>query len=488
LLTTVIFAQLTNPTFQIRAVTLAPDAVDFVINALEVNSRLRTVRFRETALKGKAVRELFAMMRTNTAVEELDLYKNPISADDMPFVASTLPATRLRKLNLSRTNLEAGAVRELAVGLAHPNCSLEELDLSHNRPTIEGSVALAAALKENRRLTRLSLNACRIPTEGMSALTQAFQQNRGISFLTLSHNKLNNVTVAQMMTLANLQAVRLSHCGLSESEAKDLAASLAHQQQAQGSAMALHTLDVSNNAFRDGGVIALSNTLRTNQTLTALDLSENQFADNGAKAVAVMLTMNDALRDLKLRMNLAHRSGLSHIADALARNRALTSLAMDHSGLDTAAAVSRALQANRALTKLSFTCPTPDFKFGDDSAAALASALHPSLNKTLTKLSLVGCHLRDSGLRILLGALQLNRRLCSFEWKPPVQLPFPPAMPGPYDEAILQTLAKHKVRPMHSLTHWERVGRSARYCVLIMCSLLCCSVGVCLSHSPRRSA
>ncbi len=515
--------------FSIRDVTLAQDAVEYVIGALAVNSRLRAVRFRGTRLQGKPIRDIFAMVRANPSVEELDLYKNPFAGDELSAVAAALPHTRLRRLVLSRTELGAAAIRELSTALAQPQCTLEELDLSHNRPGADGAAALAQALRDNKRLCKLNLNACRIPIEGIHALTQAFAVNGNISFLILSHNRLNNVSVAQLMLLPQLLVARLSHCQLTESEAVDLSSALARvsgppspvaSSSSTASATAhsalpdpsdvsssalserlpcssLTVLDLSFNLIKDGGAVALAGALRANHTVTSVDLSENSIRDEGVRALCAMLLVNTTVRELKLKNNLAHRESLPQFAKVLAgnANATLTSLHID-SCLEAVRAVSTALTTNTTLTKLYFSVHPPgtDWRFGDEGALALKAALE--VNRSLTKISLAQCAIGPPGLKALSEVLAVNPVLCSIDLTgsqhtpPPVPPPVPPGhnpppMPPrfvpPYpqtaqtkyvDDQIAFFIAKNKVnrlgRPPFPLCAF-RLNVFVRVCVVLCC-------------------
>ena len=85
---------------------------------------------------------------------------------------------------------------------------------------------------------------------------------------------------------------------------------------------ALKSANLGLNHIGDEGVIAISEALKTNSTLTELMLeskwdSKNKIGPAGAQALADMLKFNSALTDLDLRNNEIGVEGVKAIAEVL---------------------------------------------------------------------------------------------------------------------------------------------------------------------------
>ncbi|KAG0010688.1 hypothetical protein BGZ81_002607, partial [Podila clonocystis] len=151
----------------------------------------------------------------------------------------------------------------------------------------------------------------------------------------------------------------------------------------------------------------LSETLKTNSTLTTLNLQSNSIGDNGAQALSEALKSNSALITLDLWSNSIGDSGAQALSEALKINSTLTTLNLqDNSiGSNGAQALSEALKAKSTLTTLGLTGNS----IGDKGAHALAKALQN--NSALTTLGLTGNSIGENGAHALAEALETNSTL-----------------------------------------------------------------------------
>jgi Ran GTPase-activating protein (RanGAP) involved in mRNA processing and transport len=135
----------------------------------------------------------------------------------------------------------------------------------------------------------------------------------------------------------------------------------------------LKRLDVSDNRISDGGVVAITSALLTNQSLKFLNLGFNSIGDVGMTAVAQALTQNNSLKELCLSGNEIRLVALQSLADALKINTGLTTLWLNLCSID------------------------------DQGAEMLADALKS--NRTLATLYLFGNKIRDKGAQEMLDVL-----------------------------------------------------------------------------------
>ncbi len=178
-------------------------------------------------------------------------------------------------------------------------------------------------------------------------------------------------------------------------------------------------------------VVALSDALKINATLTTLNLDGNGLGGGGAAALSEALKINVTLTSLSyvvlnararaacsadpclpcwpccsLRKTRIGDAGAAALSEALKNNRALSALLLCQNGIGVAgvATLSEALKNNTRLTSLSLA----HNKFGDAGVAALSLG-------NLTSLTLQGIAIGEAGARALSGALERNTTLTSLK-------------------------------------------------------------------------
>ncbi|KAG0015837.1 hypothetical protein BGZ82_001264, partial [Podila clonocystis] len=138
----------------------------------------------------------------------------------------------------------------------------------------------------------------------------------------------------------------------------------------------LTTLNLGFNSIGDNGVLALSNALKINSTLTTLD--------TGSQALAEALKTNSTLTKFYLWGNVIGADGALVLSEALKINSTLITFDFQNNSVkdDWVQALAEALKANSTLINLDLQ----NNSIGDDGAQALAEAL--KINATLTGLYL----------------------------------------------------------------------------------------------------
>ena len=104
-----------------------------------------------------------------------DARPSPLSAD----LAAALRSSPLEELGLERNNIGVPGVQALAFAIGSGNTKLLWLRLQHNPGSgAAGAAALARALWEQPRLTKLQLRDTGIGAAGAAALSEALRQNK----------------------------------------------------------------------------------------------------------------------------------------------------------------------------------------------------------------------------------------------------------------------------------------------------------------------
>jgi hypothetical protein len=136
--------------------------------------------------------------------------------------------------------------------------------------TSQGVIFVAAALRLNSTLVRLSLIGSRINDSGAAAIADSLKLNSTLQELVLGWNCIGDV-----------------------------------------------------------GAVAIAEALKLNTSLQKLSLNDNLIKDSGATAIAEALKLNTSLQKLSLNVNLIKDSGATAIAGALQRNSTLLQLNLE---------------------------------------------------------------------------------------------------------------------------------------------------------------
>ena len=131
--------------------------LEAVASLPQEGSRLRKLSLSENTLSSKVEPELLG--RTVARVEEVNLWRTSLSPQQGAALCSALqePASRVRVLNLSETNLATVRAEELGAAVAR----LEEVNLDYTRLTSTQARQLWAALAGPSRLRKLTIqNNC----------------------------------------------------------------------------------------------------------------------------------------------------------------------------------------------------------------------------------------------------------------------------------------------------------------------------------------
>ncbi|XP_023856309.1 leucine-rich repeat-containing protein 34 isoform X2 [Salvelinus sp. IW2-2015] len=156
--------------------------------------------------------------------------------------------------------------------------------------------------------------------------------------------------------------------------------------------------------------LALSRTLRDNDSVTGLDLRYNCITDEGAGHLADLLKSNDALLSLRLTGNKIGNGGAMHFASMLQVNSTLQELDVADSDLGTQSVIAFAivLNNNKSLRSVNISRPLL-FSHQEETAVHLSGML--VVNQCLRELHLGKMGMTDCGVERLTDALRTNYTL-----------------------------------------------------------------------------
>ncbi|KAI8373024.1 uncharacterized protein BYT42DRAFT_616214 [Radiomyces spectabilis] len=275
-----------------------------LLNSLLISDTVSELQLAHNALKPNGYKYIAIYIKESKSIQNLNLSYNVIEKKSAQYLSNGIAsASSLRHLTLDHCSFKSTAALEvlaeaasLGLMLVNPHefelrwdpihhrfQGLQHLDLSNNN--LQYALAqLCEALKETRSLTDLNLSNCRIQSDGCAMLAESLMLNRSLQELNLSKNPLFKgshqgseglkTALACNRFLSNLI---LADTGMDSAAAIAVAESLPEN-------MTLSRLDLSTNVnISMAGILALSISVKMNQTLTFLDISIPPNDDELAK-------------------------------------------------------------------------------------------------------------------------------------------------------------------------------------------------------------
>lgn len=197
-------------------------------------------------------------------------------------------------LNLYANKFQDSGIFELFTSL-HNNTSLLQLDISHNGITNSGAVAISEFLKSNSTLQILNVSQNKLLDEGVISISESL--------------KTYNTALLQL---------DVSNNGITSHGAKVVSECLNNS--------ILQVLNISQNKLSDDGVIAISDSLKTNHTLKALHIGDNKITNKGAAKIADAIKSNKSLSHLNISRNYIEIEGIMDILTAGTQTNTLQKL------------------------------------------------------------------------------------------------------------------------------------------------------------------
>lgn len=301
---------------------------------------------------------------------------------------------------------------------------ITDIDLTACDLGDENSVVLANALFQNKTVTRLDLGENGIGDIGAKALGNALKVNKTLSTFDLSYNDeiratgvrvlANALGVNKTLTTVDFSGIKFGTTGSRELanalEANKSVTNLKLVYSAIGFEGVTSLADLTGALLHPagGGIIDISEALKTNATVSKIDLSHNAIRDAGSRALAKALMVNETMSNIKLAHAEVGLEGVEALAEALKVNPSLTKLDLGYNcdiGDEGAIALAEALHVNETLSILKLA----DCGIGDAGAIALAEAL--KVNTSVYSIVLADSTIGDSGARALAEALKVNKSL-----------------------------------------------------------------------------
>ncbi|XP_036061006.1 NACHT, LRR and PYD domains-containing protein 5 [Onychomys torridus] len=297
---------------------LRDDDVKLACEALKHrNCSLETLRLDSCELTSACYLEISKLLLSTTSLKSLSLARNKVVEKSMRSLCEALSSSKcaLKKLILDSCDLTSASFQVLASALLS-NRTLTHLCLSNNRLRVEDVRRLCQFIRHPEcALQRLILNQCGLKGDAYGFLALMLINNKKLTHLSLTMNPMEDGGVKLLCEAireptCHLQELELVGCQLTEDCCEDLARMITANKH-------LKSLDLSNNALGDTGVIALCKGLKhSDSSLRRLGLEACRLTSECCEALSLTLSSNQRLTSLNLIKNDFSTSGMLKLCSA----------------------------------------------------------------------------------------------------------------------------------------------------------------------------
>ncbi|KAJ3411472.1 hypothetical protein HDV05_002161 [Chytridiales sp. JEL 0842] len=213
----------TLSTFDISYNPLMTEGGMHMASMLQVNNGLTRLYIAGCTLEASALIALSTVLQNNQFLEVLDISDNvsprnrlsqSMENDIMMHISKMIRINdTLNELYLSKMGISDWTMCNLLSSAIRSNTTLKTLDLSCNRITRDGGVALCQALCENNSIRVLKLSCCSLQDEGADAVAVMLLHNKSLASLYLDHNSITGRGICSLAS-AIVRNRTLSHITL----------------------------------------------------------------------------------------------------------------------------------------------------------------------------------------------------------------------------------------------------------------------------------
>ncbi|XP_005886618.1 PREDICTED: leucine-rich repeat-containing protein 34 isoform X2 [Myotis brandtii] len=243
---------------------IGPKGGELIAKALHKNTTLKYLRMTGNKVENKGGMCFAAMLQMNSSLEKLDLGDTDLGMQSVIAFATVLTQNQtIKAINLNRPILY-GEQEESTVHLGHmlkENHSLITLHMSKHNVKNSGLKQLCDALYLNRSLRYLDVSCNKITHDGMVFLADVLKSNTTLEVIDLSFNRIENAG------------------------ANSLSETLASHNRS------LKALSIVSNNIEGEGLVALSQSMKTNPTLSNICIWGNKFDEATCVAYSNLIKM-----------------------------------------------------------------------------------------------------------------------------------------------------------------------------------------------------
>ncbi|XP_042854498.1 leucine-rich repeat-containing protein 34 isoform X2 [Panthera tigris] len=270
---------------------------------------------------------LSRILKKNPHINGLDVRYNLMSDVGAYYAARLLQKQhKLIYLNLMFNDIgpEGG---ELIAKALHKNTTLKYLRMTGNKIENKGGMFFAAMLQINSSLEKLDLGDCDLGMQSVIAFATVLTQNQTIKGINLNRPILYGEQEEPTVHLGHM--LKENHCLVALHMCKHNMKNCGIKQLCDALYLnrSLRYLDVSCNKITRDGMVCLADVLKSNTTLEVIDLSFNRIEDVGAKYLSETLAShNRSLKALSVVNNNIKGEGLVALSQSMKTNPILSNV------------------------------------------------------------------------------------------------------------------------------------------------------------------
>ncbi|XP_058470030.1 leucine-rich repeat-containing protein 34-like [Solea solea] len=297
-------------------------ATENVTLTITGNHRLRPVQ----RLDDDDIRMLVQCLQIKQGLTGLDLKFNNITDEGVIYLAELLQKenSSLSCLDLMFNDILTDGAKILCSSL-QGNRTLLSLRLSGNKIGNKGGMHLAKMLQENDTLQELELADCDLGIQSIIALIISMKSHKALRRVDLSRpllfSHLEEWAVHctdMLMVNCIIVELHLAKMGMTDTGMQRLAEGLRLNRS-------LRYLDLRCNRVTRDGIRYLAEVLKQNPTLEIIDLSSNRIEGEGAKYLSEAITCPGcSVKELSVTRNNIKAEGLLALTQAMTANKTLT--------------------------------------------------------------------------------------------------------------------------------------------------------------------
>ncbi|KAJ3050490.1 hypothetical protein HK097_008553 [Rhizophlyctis rosea] len=177
---------------------------------LQINTTLRTLHLPHTSLRSTSLIAFSTVLRNNTSLQTLNIANNAthssslsqsLQNDTMMHISRMMCLNyTLRNIELAKMGITDWICVEYLSKAIRTNMRLTSLDLSCNRISRDGGVAIFKSIHKHPSLAILKLSNCAVQDEGAEAAAEMIGNNFTLKSLYMDHNA---ITGKGLIALAN---------------------------------------------------------------------------------------------------------------------------------------------------------------------------------------------------------------------------------------------------------------------------------------------
>ena len=417
--------------------------VNEITESLQNNTKLQSLKLKN--ITKEAAELIFEIIRTNKALQKLDLSNNTLSDDGAVTIGNAIKINNaLVELNISHNNITNKGSKNITEAI-QVNTTLMRLNISNNILSDDGATAISNCLKCNSCLLELYISHTGITNKGTKEIADAIQINSTLQNIDISKNYITIEGLVYFMEAVKnnctLQVVNITHNNVTRSGFTSIKQCIENLQcpiqiyaswneisQSKKNKRHLLISKISTSyspdniedyvwSFKDRDhslIMFLSECLKKDNTLQDLNLSwdiftseQNKITSDEAKMIGEAIKVNKTLQKLNITNNNISDDGATAISDGLKYNISLQELNMSRNNITSEGAkmIGEAIKVNKTLQKLDIY----HNNVSDDGATAISDGL--KCNNSLQELCMSHNMITSEGAKMIAEAIIVNTTL-----------------------------------------------------------------------------